>query len=219
MNGLSEQKCVRQLNGHPHFPLGGSACFRLEGLGWSPRQVSLTICAGDPAPRFLGCPCSSGILRRLSSSPVRRRVRSETSEGGGTAWCGLGAWRPGRRTPCCPRRLGTAGGLRERPQGEGGRPALLPERELVHALVHLGGLVLLRLRVADGHTNTADRGVVGPVQSPAHRDGHGSHVGDLEALDRVGSWETRGLLIRGKAGAQDNRWGSGRVRGAQAAQA
>lgn len=102
----------------PPFP-SRRVCMPQAGrtLGWSPGQVSLAICAGDTAPRLLGCPCPSGILRRLSSSPMRRRVRNETLDGGGAAWCGRG--------PCGSRRLagrGTGGRCGERPQDGGGWP-------------------------------------------------------------------------------------------------
>lgn len=74
---------------------------------------------------------------------------------------------------------------------KGGRPELLPECERVYTFVHISGLVLLGLRVADGHTDTADSGVTYPMQSPLHGDGAGCDIGDLKALDRAGSWETK----------------------------
>lgn len=43
-----------------------------------------------------------------------------------------------------------------------------PESELVHTSVHISGLVLLGLGVADGHADTADGGMTDPVQSPVH---------------------------------------------------
>lgn len=76
----------------------------------------------------------------------------------------------------------------------GGGLTLSPEHELVHTPVHVGGLVPLGLGVADGHADTADSGMTDPVQSPPHRDGGGRHVDDLQALDRAGSWGTKGLL-------------------------
>lgn len=65
---------------------------------------------------------------------------------------------------------------------------LLPEREPVHTPVHVSGLLLLGLRVADGQADAADGGVADPVQSPPHRNGAGCHVGNLKALDGAGSW-------------------------------
>lgn len=76
----------------------------------------------------------------------------------------------------------------------GGGLTLSPEHELVHTPIHVGGLVPLGLGVADGHADTADSGMTDPVQSPPHGDGGGRHVDDLQALDRAGSWVTKGLL-------------------------
>lgn len=72
---------------------------------------------------------------------------------------------------------------------------LSPKGEPVHTPFHISGLVSEGLRVADGHADPTDGGVVDPVQGPLHRDGAGRHIGDLEAFHRAGSWGN-GLLSR-----------------------
>ena len=87
--------------------------------------------------------------------------------------------------------------------GRGERaPLLLPECEPVHTPVHVSGLLLLGLRVADGQADAADGGVADPVQSPPHRNGAGCHVGDLKALDGAGSWGQRASGLCGPSSPQ-----------------